>query len=722
MTFGTKLKAGFGLVILIFALVMGIYHYTIQTTIQNYNHLTGDILKIELLAEEIKTLTISCQKDLTAYIFDHKEKHSRNLGMNIDLLRDKTDHIGSLIRFHGFSDENRIVEEISRSLEYYAGLSSAIIKSIEKIGHTEQSGLLKKHDSIVQNLRYATLQHTLSDYYILFLKIKVNELLYVMHGKKKYKTTVEETIIECSKLIDASSNDVWETANEVIHETLTDYETFFRQFTTRHHHSDINSAPYRKLESVYGNLNEMMFNMYLKSARQFMPEIRLREKNFLISRKTEDAEKTYTTIRKITDTVNNSTMDTDFKYEMESYLTEYEKSFRAIVDTYSEVDKLLIQMQISVSKIEELVDSLNVGIMKISNTLEETTGETARNSARKAMFLGLAAILLGISMAIYITRSVTKPLNYAVDVANNIAAGELDQEFDISGSNELVRLGESLSLMVKNLKKSTNEVEISVSVKSQILNRVSGIAVKVNDEAGRVAGLSDYLLSDSEVQTGLIEKINRTMTDIETRTRLNADNSLQANQLVSSVATGAREGVTKMQEMLNAMANINDASESIARIINTIDAISFQTNLLALNAAVEAARAGKHGKGFAVVAQEVRNLASRSAKAAHETTELIESSINKINTGNDIAKETAEALDKIDKKITQANDLVAEISLASKEQAQNISNINKALTEVGDVTQKNRENAGNVARTARAFSNQANNLAKILYKKSDQNQ
>jgi len=704
-------------VILLFTCVMVIYHLAINRTIANYTSLTTDILKIEILAEEVKTQMTSSQKDMIAFIHYSKEKDAKNLKMHLGLLNDKMEHILTLADNQNFSEEILITEEIIRNLAYYSKLATHIVASTTKIGLDTNSGLMKKHEKVAQDLYYATHQHTLSDYYIQFLKLKVHENRYVLYGTEKHKNKVISAIEEYDQVVKSNQDDVWETANEAITELIDDYRIQFKQFTEKYAHNSISSPPYKNLIIFYEETEDLMTNMYLQSARQFMLEIRLNEKNYLITGNRQEAEKTFNAIKKITTTVYESSMDEDFKYEMENYLVEYQKSFTTIVEEREIIDKLLIQMQISGSKIEELVDNLNINIMQKSNALSSSANSEAKSSARSAMIIGIIASIIGILMGIIITREITIPLNNAVTVANNIASGDLDQQFDIGGKDEIGRLGNSLSMMVTTLKTKTKEIESNVTGKSIMLNKVAGASTTINAEARRISELSDSLLSDSRNQSVLINNMNKTISDIETQTRFNAENSTQANQLVASVLSGAREGVIRMNDMLTAMDNINASSESIAKIINTIDAISFQTNLLALNAAVEAARAGKHGKGFAVVAQEVRNLAARSATAARETTELIESSIEKVIIGNDIANKTAESLNTIDLSVTQANDLVGEITVASNEQARNISNVNKALMQINAVTTKNKENAENVAKTAKKFYSQANKLSRLLYKK-----
>jgi len=168
-----------------------------------------------------------------------------------------------------------------------------------------------------------------------------------------------------------------------------------------------------------------------------------------------------------------------------------------------------------------------------------------------------------------------------------------------------------------------------------------------------------------------------------------------------------QKGNQQMSEMLESMSKIVETSHNVSIVINTIEEIAFQTNLLALNAAVEAARAGKYGKGFAVVAEEVRNLASRSATAAKDTTLLIENSIKEVENGMKNSKQTAEILGEIVEKVETVNDIIDEIAKNSREQKDAVDEINVGLSQVNDGVQQNSAISQEVAAATRKLTNQA---------------
>ena len=170
---------------------------------------------------------------------------------------------------------------------------------------------------------------------------------------------------------------------------------------------------------------------------------------------------------------------------------------------------------------------------------------------------------------------------------------------------------------------------------------------------------------------------------------LNTEHANVAGKLVALGKNEATGGVVAVQQAVEAMGQIDEASKKIASIINLIDGIAFQTNLLALNAALEAARAGDHGRGFAVVADEVRSLAQKVAQSANEIKLFIEDSSNKVKEGSHLVDKTGKALNSIAQSIEEVNDIVTEIAAATKEQSSVINQVNKAVGKLEEVNQLN---------------------------------
>ena len=208
---------------------------------------------------------------------------------------------------------------------------------------------------------------------------------------------------------------------------------------------------------------------------------------------------------------------------------------------------------------------------------------------------------------------------------------------------------------------------------------------------------SQSLATNSQIQSSSVDEVSASAEQTNIQVKANAASADSAAQLVAGASMVASEGTSKIAEMVQSMEGIRASSQDIAKIIKVIDEIAFQTNLLALNAAVEAARAGQHGRGFAVVAQEVRNLAGRSAKAARETSDLIEDASTRVQAGVRIADEARNAFSRIADDITQVQTLVRDIAVSSEEQARGVAQINGAI--------------GEIAKSALATSQQADELA-----------
>ena len=259
----------------------------------------------------------------------------------------------------------------------------------------------------------------------------------------------------------------------------------------------------------------------------------------------------------------------------------------------------------------------------------------------------------------------------------------------------------------ESLKASINRIVASLST---VLYDINLAAQQVASGTKQVSDGSQSISQGATEQASSIEELTASISSIAEQTRQNAIDAGRANEISVAARNGAVAGDEKMREMQRAMAEINQSSANIAKIIKVIDDIAFQTNILALNAAVEAARAGVHGKGFAVVAEEVRNLAGKSAKAAKETSALIETSIKKAEAGTIIADETAQALSSIVSGMEKGVNIMGSIAAASNDQATAIAQVNKGIEQMSQVIQTNSATAQEAAAASEELSGQADLL------------
>jgi methyl-accepting chemotaxis protein len=332
---------------------------------------------------------------------------------------------------------------------------------------------------------------------------------------------------------------------------------------------------------------------------------------------------------------------------------------------------------------------------------DTATAIAAAHTGSTTLVLMLSALLIALSVVVawLITRSITVPLQAAIDVAETVADGDLRTEFGPPTRDEIGDLMRSLKSMNDALTTVVSEVQVNTSA--------------IATASGQIAAGNLDLSARTEQQASSLEETASSMEELTATVRQNADNADQANTLAQVASNVAAKGGHIVGQVVTTMGSIDASAKKIVDIIGVIDGIAFQTNILALNAAVEAARAGEQGRGFAVVASEVRNLAQRSAAAAKEIKGLIGDSVDQVNIGAKLVEEAGATMQEVVASVARVTDIMAEIRSASQEQRVGIDQVNEAIGQMDSVTQQNAALVEQAAAAAASMQEQAGKLAHV---------
>ena len=434
--------------------------------------------------------------------------------------------------------------------------------------------------------------------------------------------------------------------------------------------------------------------------------------------------------------------------ETQNNIDAFNQFHQTFLDTLEQVkisNQLIVESEQLANRFSELnlilskvLGDINYSLRKESDSVNKNVISDAENFIWVVLIVSIIGLAISLLFGFLVRRSITNPVDRLVDTAKDIAEGEgdLTKRIKVAEEDELGILSNWFNTFLRRL--------------NDIIIQVKQDAHKINEVSQEMAAGNLDLSSRTHQQSASLEETASSMEEINSIVQNSAEEAKNANTLTKNAQKSVEnsrkqlldtvdESIKNNQEMLttlqetnskvvDAMEDIMSGSKKIAGIITLINDVAFQTNLLALNASVEAARAGEHGKGFAVVATEVRKLAHRSAKASKEIGDLIENSLESIETGrnlvtegekgmhemrekvetmlNHLKSESDENLNDIIKSFLQVSEVMENIKVASLEQADGVGQINTTIADMQRITQ---ENATLVEENARASSSMANN-------------
>lgn len=357
--------------------------------------------------------------------------------------------------------------------------------------------------------------------------------------------------------------------------------------------------------------------------------------------------------------------------------------------------------------------------------------------------LAVISLIIGYYLAWFLRRRIVLPIVQITDQAREFALGDIHIRFPENLDAEIGQMAESFNSVCDNVIEQASVLQavaegnltVSISPRSdkddmnrtisvmveQNKNLISGIidaAQEVNSNADQMSSAAQALAQVSTEQASSVGTLRASIQEITAKTQENADNTERTASVSTQMLSNVQSGQAQMDRLMHAVQEMQMASENASKIIRVIEDIAFQTNILALNASVEAARAGQHGSGFAVVAEEVRTLAAHSTKAAQESSDMIEDSVQKALESAKIAEEAREALGIIIQGINDSAELVSLITRATQDQVSSLELLNEGVEQVGEIAEHNSASSEETAATSYELLRQAQTLDTITQRYS----
>ncbi|MCP4115405.1 MAG: methyl-accepting chemotaxis protein [Desulfobacteraceae bacterium] len=692
-----KLSGGFGIVLVLLLAVVGTYQYCVRSTVSNVNDLMEVELKIAENAALVKSAMLKSRESENAFLNTLEISHTRSLEQSIRSLQEKAGTIRTVAAEAGYDESAEKSEQIIALSEKYLSSFTELVSAWERKGLTADSGLKGEFNRVAGILAEKMKEHQVDELYLAFLRLWINE--------REFKQTTfadvrENLIASMDNYRDALERSTCNPGNKAYQaKELALYKEAFGEL-------DDDEFFYEIMVTTRENMERALNEVYVPMAGELLLNIRQEEKLFLLHGDARYAAATRNAINTLMNQLKTAGVREEFINASETQLNAYKTAFDSLVHEEGLIREAEEKMHSAAAEISREVDQIYQAAMAICDSQAGEISTAANTLSGAAMFMGVIAVIIGIVLAVIITRSITGPVDQVILMARDIAEGQgdLTRRLTYDAKDEIGELAkwfnaflEKLQAMILDIADNSGTIDRSSGRLLEISGTMSHGAENMGARVASVAGAASDMSAS-------IETISAAMNEASSTAGLVASATEEMNASIGEIAKSAEtantisENAVKEAEKARAlMDRLKTAAMEIGKVSETINDISSKTNLLALNATIEASRAGEAGKGFAVVANEIKQLARQTFDATAHINQQITGIQDSTNDATEGMTAITWIINEINSVITMIASTIEEQSITTREIAENVAHSSRAISQVNTQVEEGSRFAGKIA-------------------------
>lgn len=707
-----KLAVGFGVIVIIFGVIFGLFKSTLTETTVSFDSLLETEFAIDENVMAMRADIILGQVNVFEFLLRRDLEDRDHFKTIIGNARDKAAVAHKIMVANNLTDLLADLEKVKQSLGEYEQLFAQLVAETELIGLTPKLGLQGEFRAAAHNLATILKPLQVDRHYLNLLMLRRWEKDFHRTGVEKYKKRFYASLADHRQLL--ATQPIEEQSKQLQLAALDAYEAEFTKFI---------GADAAQREEIYdavrahaADLEKAIKMVYIPQATEKLLTLRKHEKDFIMR-----MDKKYIgRLQKVADTlrssVDASSLKEGYRKNISSLVDAYVKGFLALTVKTFEIHEIEKGLQEKSEQMMVELQAIDESNMAAIDAATENVRSFAKRRSDVSLLSGVVAVAVAILIAILIAIGISRPLKRGIGFVRSIADGDFTERLDLKRTDEVGVLSTSMNSMAEKLQDVLQQVQRSTEKLMGAAGDLTNISTSLNDSSGDVSNQAGQAAAATEQITATLENINSASTEMSSGVATVASAIEEMNMSLSEVAgncqnatSAATTSTERVKTATATMETLQVTSQEIGSVVETINDIAAQTNLLALNATIEAASAGEAGKGFAVVATEVKELAKQTSAA----TEQISLKIDGIRQASSSAVESivdiSEVIDNLSHITTSIAAAVEQQSQTIKEIAESVSavsgsasSIDKSVNEVTDGAREIAQSMAKVQQTSKS--------------------